>query len=315
MDENLVGYLLNALDVDTQRDVARYVRDHPEAQQQLERLRQALAPLAADRDEIDPPRGLAIRTLARIAEYRCRELPRAPVTAAARTPPRSRGGWRWADALVAAALLLTVGGLLLSLRPRVMAHVERLACQNNEKKFWDACEGYRNVKGHQDEYPNVAEHKPLDVAGITLPVLMEAGVLRPENFSVRCPPDGALSGCHTTLAELRNLSEEEFSRRAPELLGCYGYSLGYWDSGQLHGVWHSDDHQALLADRPPEGGGPGNSPNHGGRGQNVLFVDGHVEWHPTRMLHGDDIFRNENHEIHAGVDRNDIVIGSSADRP
>jgi prepilin-type processing-associated H-X9-DG protein len=315
MDENLVGYLLNALDLDTHREMARYLRDHPEAQQRLERLRQALAPLAADRDEIDPPRGLAIRTLARVAEYRCRELPRAPATIAVPAPPRSRGGWRWADALVAAALLLTVGGLVLSLRGRVAAHVERLACQNNEKEFWAACERYRDVQGHQDEYPNVAEHKPLDVAGITLPVLLDAGVLKPESFSVRCPPDGALSRYYASLAELRNLSAEEFSRRAPELLGCYGYSLGYRDNGALHGVCHSDDHQALLADRPPEDGGDGNSPNHGGRGQNVLFVDGHVEWHPTRMVHGDDIYCNQNHEMHAGVNRSDIVIGSSADRP
>jgi prepilin-type processing-associated H-X9-DG protein len=315
MDENLVGYLLNALDPDTHREVARYVRDDPEAQQRLELLRQALAPLAADRDEIDPPRGLAIRTLARVAEYRCRELPRAPVNAAARTPPRSRGGWRWADALVAAALLLTVGGLLLALRPRVMAHADRLACQNNEKEFWAASERYRDKNGHQDEYVNVAEHKPFDVAGITLPVLLDAGVLRPENFSVRCPPDGAFPGCRASLAELKGLSDQEFNRLAPELLDCYGYSLGYRDNGQLHGVRHSDDHQALLADRPPEDGGDGNSPNHGGRGQNVLFVDGHVEWHPTRIVHGDDIYRNAYNETHAGANRNDIVIGSSADRP
>jgi prepilin-type processing-associated H-X9-DG protein len=316
MDDNLVGYLLNALDPDTHRDVARYVRDHPEAQQRLERLRQALVPLAADRDEIDPPRGLAIRTLARVAEYRCRELPRAPVTAATRTPSRSRGGWRRIDALVAAALLLAAGGIVLPLRSKVMAEVDRVACKNNQKEFWAACERFRDVKGHQDEYPNVAEHKPLDVAGITVPVLQEAGVLRPENFSVRCPPQSALAECRATLAELQSLSSEEFGRRAPGLLGCYGYSLGYWDHGQVHGVCRSDDHQVLLADRPPAGGRPGNSPNHGGTGQNVLFVDGHVEWHPTRTLGGDDdLYLNQNQQVGAGVDRNDRVIGSSGDRP
>jgi prepilin-type processing-associated H-X9-DG protein len=314
MDENLVGYLLNALDPDTHREVARYVRDHPEANERLKRLRQALAPLAADRDEIDPPRGLAIRTLARVAEYRCRELPRAPVTAAAPMPPRSRNGWRWADALVAAALLLTVGGLILSLRPRVMAYADRVACQKNEQEFWNACEGYRQVKG-KDEYPNVAEHKPWDVPGIIPYVLRDAGTLRWDNFSVRHSPSEAPQGCEQTLDSLKGLPLEEFNKLAPGLLGSYGYSLGCWDNGRLRGVCRSDDHQVLFADRGPEAGEDGNSPNHGGAGQNVLFVDGHVEWHPTRIVHGDDIYRNQNNEIHAGVNCEDIVIGSSADRP
>ena len=45
----------------------------------------------------------------------------------------------------------------------------------------------------------------------------------------------------------------------------------------------------LLADHPPHHDDrsvvlPGNSPNHGFRGQNVLFSDLPVEWFPTRRV-------------------------------
>src|SRR5581483_8285319 len=78
MDENLVGYALNALDPDGQREVEAYLLTHPAARQRLEAVRQALQPLATDRDAIEPPDGLRIRTLARVAEYRRQELPAAP---------------------------------------------------------------------------------------------------------------------------------------------------------------------------------------------------------------------------------------------
>jgi anti-sigma factor RsiW len=91
MEQDLVGYLLDALDPDTQRQVEKYLNAEPAARQQLEVLRRALDPLACDREHPEPAPGLAFRTLARVAEYRCRPLPQAP------TPPTERGGGgsRW----------------------------------------------------------------------------------------------------------------------------------------------------------------------------------------------------------------------------
>src|SRR5438270_584026 len=99
MDDNLLGYLLNALDPDTHRDVSHYLHDHPEARTRLDRLRRALTPLEDDRDGIEPPHGLAERTVARVAEFRS-NLPRAPVTPAGQSAALRWGGWRRADALV-----------------------------------------------------------------------------------------------------------------------------------------------------------------------------------------------------------------------
>src|SRR5262245_4004200 len=102
MDENLVGYLLNALDPETHREVEARLAADPAARERLDQLRQALEPLEADRAEFEPPAGLAVRTLARVAEHTCQDLPRAPVTAASRAPGLARSLLRRADVLVAA---------------------------------------------------------------------------------------------------------------------------------------------------------------------------------------------------------------------
>jgi hypothetical protein len=318
MDENLVGYLLNALDDETHREVARYVEDHPEARTRLDRLRQALAPLEADRDSEEPPRGLAARTLARLEDYHSPDLPRAPVTAAARAPGVRWGGWRWPDALVAAAVLLVAAGLLLSLRSKMVFYAELRACENNQRGFWFACAHYRDLAREPGGFPNVAaEPEPLNVAGIAAPVLIQAGVLNPGQFSVYCPSKGHNRPCPWSLEQLQRMSTDEFNRCAPDLLCCYAYSLGYLDEkGRTQGPCVDDPFLPILADRPPRDGS-GNSPNHGGFGQNVLLVNGQVRYFTTRCAgrDGDDIYSNRRNEVRAGLDRWDTVLGSSADRP
>ena len=73
----------------------------------------------------------------------------------------------------------------------------------------------------------------------------------------------------------------------------------------------------IVADRPPVEGEPGNSLNHGGAGQNVLFLDGHVSFVPQRTVGDpdDDIYLNRANQVAAGLDQHDIVLGYSAARP
>ena len=72
MDENLVGYLLKSLEPDEQHAVEAHLETHPDARAKLELLERALAPLSADAEEPEPTPGLALTTLARIAEHKCR---------------------------------------------------------------------------------------------------------------------------------------------------------------------------------------------------------------------------------------------------
>src|SRR6266852_297450 len=94
MDENLVGYLLNSLDPDEQMHVEDHLRSDQHDRDQVERLRLALAPLTADVDDEEPPNGLVVRTIARVAEQCCRKTPIAPPAPPPTLEMLPRSGWR-----------------------------------------------------------------------------------------------------------------------------------------------------------------------------------------------------------------------------
>src|SRR5262245_7084507 len=115
MDENLIGYLLDALDPEERQALEARLADSPETRARLERLERALRPLAADRDAPAPPPGLVLRTLARVAEAECADrLPSPKALLKSRRPEARPRPWlRLADLLTAAAALLLTLGLLV----------------------------------------------------------------------------------------------------------------------------------------------------------------------------------------------------------
>jgi hypothetical protein len=322
MDANLVGYLLKALDADAEREVEKYLREHPEAQRRLAELRRGLDLLARDADEGEPPGGLWVRALARVAEHKCR-------TALPPAPPTSRGAaagrptwWRRADVLVAASLLILVGGLGAVWLARAREDPRRVECANNLRQFGQALEEYAdNNKGR---FPWVGAEPPRNFAGSFVAALNEAKVM-PAGLSVSCPGDPPRPPSALTFADLERLRDEkpdEFRSAMRALGGCYAYSLGYQEpGGGLVGPTKSmDSHLPLMADAPPSDGGndvrPGNSTNHGGKGQNVLFPDLHVEFRTTRAIGpDDDMYLNTEHKVAAGRGPRDVVLAPSAAVP
>jgi hypothetical protein len=321
MDENLLGYLLKSLDVDSQREVESYLRSHPAERTHLERLRAALAPLASDPDE-EPPPGLRVRTLARIAEYHCHKLPAAPPPEAAQILEAPiRGSWRWADFLVAASILLCLLTLVPLLTARVWRQYQQYACANNLHKFHTALVRYSD--NHGGAFPKVDLQGARSVAGIFVPILHDEGVLD-KDVSLSCSSITSRPPSNRSVQELEDLyweRKDEFRELSRGLSGCYAYTLGYWDGGVLRGL-HRDagDRVPVMADCPPVGSalfGADNSPNHGGKGQNVLFSDGSVTFCTTRSvgLGGDDIYLNQNNRQAAGLNPRDSVLGPSASSP
>ena len=325
MEENFVGYLLDALDERTKLQVEAYLDSHPEARAQLATLKQGLNVLEADLAAPAPPPLLAERTLARVAEHVCggdrlAELPKAPPP----TPSMLRGSrswWRRADVLVAACLLLTFGAILVTVLQKMRAPTSEamvVECKNNLREFFIGLETYRNRNGH---FPDIVKDAPYPVAGMVVPILAEAGML-PEGASIRCPAVGPPASCDLTLARLRDMSDAAFKPRSPCLSMCYAYSLGYRDD---NGVWHAPgdardtslSQTPIMADRPPSEGIVTNSINHGGGGQNVLFADGHLVFISGRTIgtEDDDIFLNADNRVAAGRGARDIVLGYSAARP
>jgi hypothetical protein len=331
LEENLVGYVLNALEPELQRDLEIYLREHPDAQQQVEAIRQALEPLKADAEHPEPPPGLRIRTLARIAEYRCQELPHRRPAVIAPPPPRaavlSMSWWRRADVLVAASLLL----LMIPLGFSGIAYLHHRSaitlCQDNLRRMFLVLSGYSDM--HNGEMPKVAGTPPFNFAGVYAAIMRDRYPNGPD-FSTGCPANGSHPPATITLQQLDELygvNPAEFARLQAQLGGCYAYTLGYRNpDGQLCGLrripGQENDRLPILADKPPFDRPEainldGNSPNHGGFGQNVLFMGGNVDYFTRRQVgpNGDDIYLNIDHSLEAGLSRIDSVLGASRVHP
>jgi prepilin-type processing-associated H-X9-DG protein len=324
MHEHFVGYLLDALDPDERQLVESHLRANPEARRQLNHLREFLQPLAADRNTVEPPPGLWVRTLACVAEHQCRRLPSAPPPPPSRPVVPNRGWWRRADLLVAASIFLCLA-LLIPPGINKLRYLQNITtCKENLHQFYHALKVYSDHQG--GAFPNVATAAPApkNVAGLVVPILRQSVGFPPDGTFVTCPAQPDPPSCSVSLREVEEMDPEEFARRAPGLAGVYAYTLGYDDGTGLQGMrletGAPNQVLPLMADQPPldiERGGIGNSPNHGGRGQNVLYIDGHCAFQTTRHVgfEGDDIYLNQNDLVRAGTNLFDAVLGRSAARP
>ncbi len=314
VDENFVGYLLNSLDADGQRQVEAYLADHPEEQHKLDLLRRGLEPLDADREEVPPAADLVYRTLGRVAEFCTRELPRAPLPS--RVQLSYRPPWRRVEVVVAASILLVAVGMGVSALSRLRDSSPLVECKDNLRVLYAALSAYHQQHKH---FPDVKEEEPHNAAGMVVPMLVHAGVLDPAAVNVRCPGNGAAKPCPVTYEEAKALGPDEFRKLAPKLISCYAYSLGHYEGDVYHAPEFRDGFNArmpLMSDRPPYDMQMGNSPNHGGSGQNVLFQDGHVDFLKVRAVPlDDDIFLNRDKKVGAGCDINDASLGHSAAKP
>jgi hypothetical protein len=166
---------------------------------------------------------------------------------------------------------------------------------------------------------------PRNHAGYYLPILRDAGVL-PSDDSLACPANGRRPPAvlPPDLEALYHSRREEFRETIRRVGGSYAYSLGYSVNGKRdhHGLTRRmEDELPIMADRPPFTSAANfftaNSPNHGGRGQNILFIGGHVRFCTSRFagLNNDDIFLNVDHRVEAGRGPRDTVLGSSEASP
>src|SRR5439155_11672688 len=109
---------------------------------------------------------------------------------------------------------------------------------------------------NKGDFPNVTrafdapDESPRSAAGLFVPMLVDSGALSPDRISVFCPADDTPRGCTWTLAQLRQMSAEEFRKHAPELVPSYAYTLGYQDAGQVQGLRREDGLVPIAADAP-----------------------------------------------------------------
>jgi len=324
MREDLLGYLLNALDEPERQRVFEALQKDPQLRQELETLRRDLRPLDATNRDYDPPEGLAELTCdlvegyaeqhavsaAQATDSRCSRCWRGRFAARDSSVPAH--GWSAADTIVVVGILLAVSLIFFPAmaRSRHLAQVNQ--CQENLRQLGIALAGYSEQ--HDGFFPSIPVSGNRAVAGIYAPILLESQYLDNPRI-VLCPgaespmQDGEF--CIPRLSDLDQARGLRLLALQRVLGGSYGYTLGnISDDGYKTPRNRLRQYFALLADAPSLHLPGRQSGNHGGRGQNVLFEDQHVEFLPSpcNEVIGDDLFRNRYGYVEAGLDEGDSVV-------
>ncbi len=320
MRDDLVGYLLNAIDQPEARRIEAALTDPvegPALRRELDILRKATRVLEPDREAFVAPPGLAARTLAFVeAEAAKRPLPMPRVF----TPSGDDSAMRpraWLDRAIMAATALAacvlVGPLLLD----AITESRARRAERNLQKASTALQGY--AESHR-VFPTPPGSGPLSRAGLYAPTLVSEERIVADDGTLLVPGTPLERGKGFRIPSLEELRQAVGTPRFEELVrtmgGDYGYTLGHRDAaGTLQPNRNlRREHHPLMADAPDEC--CEKSSNHPGGIHYILFEDGHVQRVFQDDLHRDDhIFRNHAGKTAAGTDAEDAVIGDSHHQP
>jgi hypothetical protein len=321
MREQLVGYLFDALDEGDARVVESALADSqagPPLRQDLELLRRAVRPLAADRRPIDPPAGLASRTLAFVeVQSRPATVPLRPLRPADE-PVVPAGRRSMLDRLLVAASALAACILVVPLVADAISDSRARRVERRLQNLSAAVHGYGESHGL---LPTPPDGGPLSRAGLYAPTLVSEHRLVADDGTVLVPGSELdRRGGHRvpTLEELQAaVGTPRFEELVRTMGGDFGYTLGHRDAdGRLEP--NRDlrrTHHPLMADAPATCSEK--SDNHPDGFHYILFEDGHFERLRIDGIHRDDdhLYRNHEGEVAAGVDPDDAVIGDSHHQP
>jgi len=324
MRQELLGYLMDALDDEDRRRVEKSLQSDPTLQHELDTLRTSLEPLEAYRSGFDPPDGLADVTCQLVAEHRTKnETVATPSTARSarlsapvalseiQEPPARRSRWTFSDLSVAGGVFIAAGLLLLPAIEQSRLAAQRTTCQHNLSGLGRAAIEYSEL--HQGSFPEISASGNLAAAGVFPVRLFDAGFLSDRRQLV-CPTSRlAQSGklpVVPSLDELRSARGDNLRRYHLTMGGDYAYPLGHLENETFQSA--RNRHRAgfpIVADA--------RTINHGGSGQNVLFEDGRVKWTTSTVAgeYNDDFYVNDVGVVAAGRHVDDAVCARSPVRP
>jgi len=305
--QEMIDHAFGQLDVPARERIEAELASDPRSAETFDRLVRAIDQLLDDGQEFEPPAGLAARTLSFVAENRRRRrtlLDFVPLTVP----------FRWADVAVAASILLAGVLTLLPAVQRSRDKMNQAGCVFNLQQLGLGLAQY----GHQHRmYPYQPPDCPSAATGTFAAQLHDLGLI--DNLSILdCPCNGSCP--HTPLPAidaLCDLKDDDPGLYRKILCWDYAYHGGYRDNaGLAQALTTPCSHNIpLLADQPAHHADsrkilPGNSPNHGGLGQNVLFTDLHVGWYNDRRLgpHDADMFLNDVQQPGPGLRLLDAVL-------
>ncbi|MGI9470561.1 MAG: anti-sigma factor family protein [Rubripirellula sp.] len=351
MHEDLLGYLLGALEPHEMRRVAQRLQDDPEARQQLAEIERSLRPLEGSFEPPeDPPRDLVSRTLANLPPLPSPETgavdnsetgpsdpllspvvseaddavaPLKPLHSGVETA-RS-GGAAWIDWIGAAGAVVVILSLMLPALAHGRFEARKVACQDQLRQFGTAITQFVN-HNPQDRLPAVSEQGPEAFAGVFAVRLNEAGLLT--DPSVRwCPsldqPAGnqaALTNLDqiVSLDELHDASVDRLRQMQQFSGGHYAYNLGVVEQDRLTSPkFESRASFAVMSDAPLAGitdpKDLSKRLGHNATGINVLYEDGRVRFVALEDLEvmPDHPLLNHRGEAEAGVNVDDASLAPS----
>jgi hypothetical protein len=342
--EDLLGYVLGALDEPDAQHVQSCIQDDPELVHQLSQIRAELEPLESLASlRLSPPPALARRTCQLVAQldyansFGFPSIPDAEPSATDDSPPADtswrywprksgRGGptlslnaggavgtrrWALRDVLAIAAMLLLLGSVLVPAMAYTRHQSRIVACQNNLREIGLGMLGYAdNSGGRLVEIPNDPR---LGVVGYQVPVLLEGGWIEHPRL-ISCPGAAAKDGVASipTLDQMRHAAADELPDLHRAIGGPFAYPAGVRRNGHYAPTVVQDRPTfALIADKSSLFRADQRSGNHGGKGQNCFFEDGHIEFVSSATIADDSIYLNDLNEVGPGVDPSDIVVAPS----
>ena len=318
MREHLLGYLLGALDETEQAQVEELLQRDPQLRNELKQLGASLEPMRAGADLYPEPEGLAERTCKFVAEHATVEtssLPSSSSQAAGRYWRNRR--WTFADVFVAGGVVATASLLFFPaiLNSRQQARVSN--CGNNLRALHLALVNYSSANHHF--LPTMPTEGNLAFAGVYAPLVYHGGYIdRPNAFL--CPASPRLPFGRRfripTVGELNALRGLKLALLQSSVGGSYGYNLGYFVDNRHHGIrYRGRSNFAVMSDSPSLHFPRRQSDNHDGKGQNILFEDGHVRYTFTCRAGCDDVFLSDRRYVEAGRQIHDAVIARSTSPP
>jgi hypothetical protein len=310
MRDQLIGYLLDALEPSEHELVEARLSHDPQLRRDLQLAARGLEPLAADKAHYEAPVGLAERTCQFVTV-------KTHVTAQPVTSVPSR--WSMADLAMAAGIFLAATLLFWPAMNQSRFAARLAGCQNNLRQIGVGMAGYSTI--YHGQFPAPALSGNTNWAGMYAVILREQGLL-PGTHILICPSSELAERPGDLRVpspqELLAAHAEQLGRLRKTVGGSYGYSLGFFVNGRYHSPqdMRRATH-ALMADAPSPTTPLRHSLNHGGCGQNVLFEDLHVQFLATCKAKGcrDHIFVNDDGQPYAGLHLGDAVIGASDDCP
>lgn len=352
--EQLLGYLLGALDSKECIEVERALAECPEAAAEFEKIRASLGTigLLSEPAQEEPPLSLAARTCEfveeKIAAYQAetvilkavtadaiqaaeevsvdksatKVLPKVKLSPVSRVEAHGRS-FRRIDLAIASTVILAGAALCLPLLFTTQLQAKISRCQNQLRELGLALHSYSDLQPDRS-FPAVLASGPRSVAGVYAPTLLSNQLIEDQR-TFFCPGNPQLVASLAdkpipTLEQLDSAPAEQLEKYHRTMGGGYGYSLGYQEDDELQPPRNSRRASyPLLADAPHDSQPGRLSNNHERQGQNMLFEDGQVRFikmnGPAEETALDDPFHNRLGQVAAGLDLNDAVIGRSNDHP